>query len=69
VAQEPAIVVTRADGTYLDANPAALDLFGVSRDEFLASRPGDWTVEEPDAAGNEAFREQWEAAGEPDVGG
>jgi PAS domain S-box-containing protein len=69
VAGEPAVVVVRADGTYLDVNDAALEIFGVSRDAFLASRSSDWTQDEPDTNADAAFRQQWSAAGEPDLGG
>jgi PAS domain S-box-containing protein len=69
VAGEPAVVVVRADGTYLDANDAALEIFGVSRDAFLASKSSDWTEDQPDPNADTAFREQWAAAGEPDLGG
>lgn len=37
------------DGRYLDANPGAVDLFGVSREEILAGRAGDFTRHEADA--------------------
>jgi PAS domain S-box-containing protein len=69
VQQEPAVVVLRADGSYVDANPAALEIFGVSREVFLASTGEDWAVEPTDASANDAFREQWQAAGQPDLGG
>jgi PAS domain-containing protein len=32
------------DGGYIDANPAALELLGVDRETFRASRSGDFTV-------------------------
>lgn len=69
MAVEPAVVVVRSDGTYVDANDAALDIFGVTRDRFLASKPSDWTEAAPDPKANAAFRQQWAAAGEPDLGG
>jgi len=69
VAGEPAVVVVRGDGTYVDANDAALEIFGVSRDAFLASKSSDWTDDRPDPNADTAFRQQWTAAGEPDLGG
>ena len=32
------------EGGYVDANPAALELLGVDRETFLASRSGDFTI-------------------------
>jgi diguanylate cyclase (GGDEF)-like protein/PAS domain S-box-containing protein len=44
--------VQRADGALLDVNPAALELFGLTRDEFLArtSMTPDWRVIGPDGS-------------------
>jgi PAS domain-containing protein len=64
----PTIIVT-ADGAYSDANASALELLGVTLDEFRASSPGRFSVELSDPDAEAAFREQWEAAGRPDVGG
>jgi len=33
------VVFRAVDGTYLDVNPAALKIYGVSRKEFLAADP------------------------------
>jgi PAS domain S-box-containing protein len=64
----PTIIVT-ADGTYTDANPAALDLLGVTLDELRASPPGRFSAEPSDPDAEAAFRDQWEASGRPDLGG
>ena len=43
---DAARVVIAADGAYVDANDAALELLGVTRAEFGAARPGDFTSPE-----------------------
>jgi len=68
VAGEPAVVVLRPDGTYVDVNAAALRIFGVTREAFLASKPDDWSLRDPNAT-TEGFREEWEATGRPDIAG
>jgi hypothetical protein len=69
VDREPAIVILRPDGGYVHATPAALEIFGVSLEAFLSSKAADWADEPEDTASSTAFRVEWEAAGEPDVGG
>ena len=66
--ERPTIIVT-ADGRYSEANTAALDLLGVTLEELRASDPGRFAAEPSDAEADAAFREAWEAAGKPDVGG
>ena len=58
-----------ADGTTADANDAALALLRVTLDELRALPPGALSVEPPDPAASEAFREEWQRAGTPDIGG
>jgi hypothetical protein len=58
-----------ADGTTADANDEALALLRVTLDELRALPPGALSVEPPDPAASQAFREEWERAGQPDVGG
>ena len=58
-----------ADGTTADANDAALALLRVTLDELRALPPGALSVEPPDPAAGEAFREEWQRAGTPDIGG
>jgi PAS domain-containing protein len=58
-----------ASGAYIDATPAALELLGVTLDDLLTSEPGRFAPEPADPAETEAFREQWESAGSPDLAG
>jgi PAS domain S-box-containing protein len=69
VALDPAVVVVRRDGRFLDANPPALELFGVTLDELRRAQPGQFSARPSDPQADEAFRRQWDAAGNPDVGG
>jgi PAS domain S-box-containing protein len=64
----PTLLVA-SDGTYTDANPAALELLGVTLDELRASPPNRFSAEPSDPEAEAAFREAWEAAGQPDLGG
>ena len=58
-----------ADGTAADANDQALALLRVTLDELRALAPGALSVNPPDPAASQAFREQWQREGEPDIGG
>ena len=64
----PMIIVT-ADGQYADANPAALELLGVTLDELRSSPPNRFAGEPSDPDAEAAFREAWESSGRPDVAG
>ena len=64
-----ALVIIDADGRYVDANPRALEILGVTLDELLVASPATFSTEPPDPEGAVAFREAWEAAGRPDVTG
>ena len=57
------------DGRIEDATPDALAILGLSLDDARALPPGALSPEPPDPDASEAFREQWEAEGRPDVGG
>jgi PAS domain-containing protein len=57
------------DGEVLDATPEALTLLGVTLQELRALPRGALSTEPPDPQSDEAFREQWEASGRPDIGG
>ena len=58
-----------ADGTPADANDEALALLRVTLAELRALPAGALSVDPPDPAASQAFREQWEREGEPDIGG
>lgn len=58
-----------ADGTMAEANAAALDLLRVTLQQLRELPPGAFSAEPPDRAADEAFREQWEREGTPDIGG
>lgn len=62
-------LILNADGTTADANEAALGLLRVTLEQLRELAPGAFSAEPPDAGANEAFREQWERQGAPDVGG
>jgi hypothetical protein len=62
-------MIINADGTTADANDAALELFRVTLDELRTLPPGAFSTEPPDPVARDAFREQWERQGEPDLGG
>ena len=64
-----ATLMIRADGTVEDASPDALHLLGVSLAQLRALPAGAFQPEPPDTEADEAFREQWEAGGRPDIGG
>ena len=57
-ATDDAVIVIGPEGSYEDASEVALDLLGVSRDEFRALPPGSLsTLSEAEAA---PLREEWE---------
>lgn len=58
-----AVIGLDAEGRYTDANPAALDLLGVSLEELLASSPDRFTIQESDPSEAAALRTEWEAGG------
>ena len=58
-----------ADGTMADANAAALDLLRVTLQQLRELPPGAFSAEPADPAADQAFREQWENEGNPDIGG
>jgi len=58
-----------ADGTLADANAAALALLRVTLEELVKLPPGAFSPEPPDPADGDAFREEWERQGTPDIGG
>ena len=62
-------LILNADGSTADANDAALELLRLTLDELRALPPGALSPEPPDPVAGEAFREQWEREGSPDVGG
>ena len=63
------LIIVASDGTYIDANPAALELLGVTIDELRASPPNRFAAEPGDPDAEAAFRKAWEASGRPDLGG
>lgn len=62
-------LILNPDGSTADANAAALELLRVTLDELRALPPGAFSPEPPDPVATEAFREQWEREGSPDLGG
>jgi PAS domain S-box-containing protein len=50
-------------GRYVDANDAALELFGVSLPDLLASPPDRFAIEPTDEAEQAALREEWASRG------
>jgi PAS domain-containing protein len=58
-----------ADGTMADANVEALAFLRVTLAELRALPPGAFSAEPRDPAAGEAFREQWQREGSPDIGG
>ncbi len=64
-----ATMTLNADGTAVDASPAALELLGVSLDQLRALPRGAFSPEPEDVEGDAAFRKEWEGQGSPDIGG
>ena len=62
-------MVINADGTTADASPAALELLGLTLEQLRALPPGALSPEPRDPEAQEAFLEQWERQGSPDIGG
>lgn len=62
-------LILNPDGSTADANAAALELLRVTIDELRALPPGAFSPEPPDPAASEAFRQEWERQGSPDMGG
>ena len=62
-------VILNPDGTTADANAAALEMLGVTLDVLRSLPPGALSPEPPDPIGEAAFRERWEADGQPAIGG
>ena len=64
-----AVIALDVAGRYVDANPAALDLLGVSLADLLASAPDRFAIRPSIGAEQDALRAQWERGGsEPLVG-
>ena len=62
-------LILNPDGSTADANAAALELLRVTLDELRALPPGAFSPEPPDPAATDAFREEWERQGSPDMAG
>ncbi len=62
-------MILNPDGTTEDANPAALDLLGVTLEQLRRLPPGAFSPEAPDPEAQAAFRSEWERVGTPDIGG
>jgi PAS domain-containing protein len=64
-----AIITLDAEGRYLDANPAALELLGVSLADLRTSAPDRFEIRPSIGAEQDALRAQWETEGsQPLVG-
>ena len=64
-----ATIELASDGTYRGASPAALEILGVTLEELLALPPGAFATRPADPVEQESFRQAWEAAGSPPIGG
>jgi PAS domain S-box-containing protein len=62
-------MVLNADGTTADASPAALELLGLTLEQLRALPPGALSAEPRDEQDREAFLNQWQLQGQPDIGG
>jgi hypothetical protein len=62
-------LILNPDGTTAEANDAALALLRTTLEQLRELPPGAFAAEPPDRAADRAFREQWERAGTPDLGG
>jgi PAS domain-containing protein len=62
-------VILNPDGTTADANAAALEMLGATLEVLRSLPPGALSPEPADPVGEAAFRKQWEAEGQPDIGG
>ena len=64
-----ATLVIAPDGRVVEASPDALTLLGVDLPELRALPPGSFSPDPPDPEADAAFREQWDAQGQPDIVG
>jgi hypothetical protein len=64
-----ATIILGPDGTAEEATPQALALLGVTLDRLRELPPGAFSATPPDPESDNAFREEWERAGSPDIGG
>ena len=64
-----ATIILGPDGKAEEATPQALALLGVTLDRLRELPPGAFSATPPDREADEAFREEWERAGSPDIGG
>ena len=64
-----ATLVIAPDGRVVEATPDALTLLGVDLPELRALPPGSFSPDPPDPEADAAFREQWDAQGQPDIVG
>jgi PAS domain-containing protein len=62
-------LISNADGTIAYANEHALALLRATLEQIRELPPGAISADPPDPAANQAFRDEWERQGEPDVGG
>jgi PAS domain-containing protein len=62
-------LISNADGTIAEANDAALTLLRATLEQLRELPPGALSPQPPDPNASEAFREEWERQGSPDVGG
>jgi PAS domain-containing protein len=66
---DPAVIEFDETGRITAANERALTLLGVSLDELRAAPPGAFSARPTSAEDQAAFREVWESAGRPGIGG
>ena len=64
-----AVVIIDADGHYLDGDPRALEILGVTLDELRSASSETFASEPADPSQAAAFRTAWEDAGRPDITG
>jgi PAS domain-containing protein len=62
-------LISNADGTIAEANGAALTLLRATLEQLRELPAGALSPEPPDPGASEAFREEWERQGAPDIGG
>jgi len=68
VIDEPRVTLD-SQGAILDANPAAVALYGLTLDELRAAPPGAFSAEPQSEEAQAAFRHDWESSGRPDMVG
>jgi PAS domain-containing protein len=66
---DEATIEIGSEGTYLGASPNALAILGVTLDELLVLPPGALASKPADPIEQQSFRDAWEAAGTPPIGG